>query len=217
MVNDNSADRGGWTLVARVDGHTNDFAGISPTWTNSDLINEEEGTDLTKTSSMKNYGWGNIISNQLMSCFSGPHEHCATFTHNKEMTLANLFKTQFAVETSEHYTFKSLMGKFGKALDISELKTEWCGLNLGDLCSLAHPPSKYHGTHVCRIGCIGDSSDSSCDPQDYALGIGVAVCHRSHREKRCSLKDTSTKNLYYRTLAHKRHESYSQTAFIYIK
>ena len=123
MVNENGADRGGWTLVARVDGHTNDFAGISPTWTNSDLINEEEGTDLTKTSSMKNYGWGNIISNQLMSCFSGPRENCATFTHNKEMTLANLFKTQFAVETSEHYTFKSLMGKFGKTLDISELKT----------------------------------------------------------------------------------------------
>ena len=123
MVKEIGANRGGWTLVARVDGHTNDFAGISPTWTNSDLINEEEGTDLTKTNSMKNYGWGNIISNQLMACFSGPHEHCATFTHNKVMTLASLFKTQFAVETSEHYTFKSLMGKFGKALDVSELKT----------------------------------------------------------------------------------------------
>lgn len=123
MINEAGANRGGWTLVARVDGHTNDFAGISPTWTNTDLINEDEGTDLTKTSSMKNYGWGNIISNQLMACFSGPHHHCATFSHNKEMTLANLFKTQFAVETSEQYTFKSLMGKFGKHLDISQLNT----------------------------------------------------------------------------------------------
>ena len=123
MIKEAGANRGGWTLVARVDGHTNDFAGISPTWTNTDLINEDEGTDLTKTSSMKNYGWGNIISNQLMACFSGPHHHCATFTHNKEMTLSNLFKTQFAVETSEQYTFKSLMGKFGKNLDISQLKT----------------------------------------------------------------------------------------------
>ena len=126
MVQDHGANQGGWTLVARVDGHTNDFAGISPTWTNSDLINEEEGMDLKKTSSMKNYGWGHIISNQLMACFSGPRQHCATFTHNKQMTLANLFKTQFAVETSEHYTFKSLMGRFGKELDISELKTVNC-------------------------------------------------------------------------------------------
>ena len=84
MIKEAGANQGGWTLVARVDGQTNDFAGISPTWTNTDLINEDEGTDLTKTSSMKNYGWGNIISNQLMTCFSGPHHHCATFTHNRD-------------------------------------------------------------------------------------------------------------------------------------
>ena len=123
MIKEAGANQGGWTLVARVDGHTNDFAGISPTWTNADLINEDEATDLTKTSSMKNYGWGNIISSQLMTCFRGPHHHCATFTHNKEMTLANLFKAQFVVETSEQYTFKSLIRKFGKNLDISQLKT----------------------------------------------------------------------------------------------
>lgn len=116
-------DRGGWTLVARVDGNTNDFAGISPTWTNSDLINEDEAVDLSKTSSMKNYGWGSIISNTLMACFSGPRTHCATFTHNKGKTLADLFKTQFAIDTSEHYTFETLMGKFGKSLDVSGLKT----------------------------------------------------------------------------------------------
>ena len=123
MLNAEGADRGGWTLVARVDGNSNDFAGISPTWTNSDVINDDEAIDLSKTNSMKNYGWGNIISNKLMACFIGPRTHCATFTHNKETSLAELFKTQFAVETSEQYTFRKLMGKFGKTLDISGLKT----------------------------------------------------------------------------------------------
>ena len=119
--------------MARVDGNTNDFAGISPTWTNSDLINEDDSMDLSKTGSMKNYGWGNIISNSLRACFSGARSNCATFTHNKGKSLADLFKTQFAVDTAEKYTFKTLMGKFGKTLDISRLKTvskplrsAWC-------------------------------------------------------------------------------------------
>lgn len=156
MLNDQGANRGGWTLVARVDGHTNDFAGISPTWTNSDLINEEEGTDLSKTSSMKNYGWGNIFNNQLMACFSGPREHCATFTHNKEMTLANLFKTQFAVETSERYTFKTLMGRFGKELDVSKLKTvRLAFLSFGDV-PISASVSRHNAPHsrCCKAGNI---------------------------------------------------------------
>ena len=71
--------------------------------------------------------------------------------------------------------------------------------------------------HLCFTVESNGSFDLEFHYTTVFLGIGVAVCHRSHRDKRCALKDTSTRSLYYRTLLHKRHGSYSQTAFIYIK
>lgn len=116
-------ERGGWTLVARVQGMSGDFSPTSPLWANEDVVSPWDAADLTRTTSMKNPGWFSVPNQVVRVCYSGPRSECATFTHNRGLTLTQFFGTQFAVEVQEEYTFESLMKKFGKHLDLGHLKT----------------------------------------------------------------------------------------------
>ncbi|XP_032233183.2 uncharacterized protein LOC116615576 [Nematostella vectensis] len=210
-------DAGGWTLVARVAGLSKDFAPNSHNWFNHHVINLGTSADLNNPSSMKNPGWFSITSNVLRVCYSGPHSHCANFTHNQATTLAHLFGSKFAVQTTEMYTFEQLMNLFGKHLDVTNLKTQWCGLNLGNLCDLLANPNTHPGTHIVRIGCIGDTSIprtvSGCNPDDYAIGIGVTSCNNPNG---CHGTQEITKSLHFSS--YPRHfGDYAQTAYIYVK
>lgn len=113
----------GWTLVARIAGMSGDFSPTSPLWANEDVVSPWDAADLTKTSSMKNPGWFSVANQVLRVCYSGPRSDCATFTHNRGLTLTQLFGTQFAIEVQEEYTFETLMKKLGKHLDLGHLKT----------------------------------------------------------------------------------------------
>lgn len=114
---------GGWTLVARVAGMSGDFSPTSPLWANEDVVSPWDAADLTRTTSMKNPGWFSVPNQVIRVCYSGPRSDCATFTHNRGLTLTQLFGTQFAVEVQEEYTFETLMKKLGKHLDLGHLKT----------------------------------------------------------------------------------------------
>lgn len=116
-------ESGGWTLVARVQGMSGDFSPTSPLWANEDVVSPWDAADLTQTTSMKNPGWFSVPNQVVRVCYSGPRSHCATFSHNRGLTLTQLFGTQFAVEVQEEYTFESLMKKLGKHLDLGHLKT----------------------------------------------------------------------------------------------
>lgn len=118
-----STNSGGWTLVARAAGLSPDFAPNSARWYDDLVINANSAADLKDPSSMKNAGWFTLPTNAIRVCFSGPSSHCATFTHNRGLTLSTLFATQFAVQTTEAYTFENLMLTFGKHLDLGHLKT----------------------------------------------------------------------------------------------
>ncbi|XP_029204263.1 uncharacterized protein LOC114968290 [Acropora millepora] len=209
-------ETGGWTLVARIHGMSGDFSPTSPLWANEDVISPWDAADLTRTTSMKNPGWFSVPNSAVRVCYSGPRSDCASFTHNRGLTLTQFFGTQFAVEVDEEYTFETLMKKFGKHLDLGHLKTEWCGLNLGNLCNLIADPNNNPGTHICRIGCIGDTSlprsPNGCNPDDYALGIGVSSCNSPGG---CHGRVSTTSSLHYSMYSH--YGDYQQTAFIYVK
>lgn len=307
-------ESGGWTLVARVEGMSGDFSPTSPLWANEDVVSPWDAADLTRTTSMKNPGWFSVSNQAVRVCYSGPRSNCATFTHNRGLTLTQFFGSQFAVEVQEQYTFESLMKKLGKHVDLGHLKTvsmlffitsycgrpeesailifrlvlrmhgmyicsqhsfgfpitrsnrhlitrvltlyhmkltqsiasrhqrsissaflpplilklvcfwnnmslisqEWCGLNLGNLCNLVADPNREPGTHICRIGCIGDTSlprsPNGCNPDDYALGIGVSSCNSPGG---CHGHVSKTSSLHYSMYS--RYGDYQQTAFIYVK
>ena len=116
-------ESGGWTLVARVEGMSGDFSPTSPLWANEDVVSPWDAADLTRTTSMKNPGWFSVSNQAVRVCYSGPRSNCATFTHNRGLTLTQFFGSQFAVEVQEQYTFESLMEKLGKHLDLGHLKT----------------------------------------------------------------------------------------------
>lgn len=109
--------------MARIAGMSGDFSPTSPLWANEDVVSPWDAADLTKTSSMKNPGWFSVTSQVLRVCYSGPRSDCATFTHNRGLTLTQLFDTQFAIEVQEEYTFETLMKRLGKHLDLGHLKT----------------------------------------------------------------------------------------------
>ena len=100
-----------------------DFSPTSPLWANEDVVSPWDAADITKTTSMKNPGWFSVPNRVIRMCYSGPRSDCATFTHNRGLTLTQLFATQFAVEVQEEYTFETLMKKLGKHLDLGHLKT----------------------------------------------------------------------------------------------
>ena len=100
-----------------------DFSPTSPLWANEDVVRPWDAADITKTTSMKNPGWFSVPNRVIRMCYSGPRSDCATFTHNRGLTLTQLFATQFAVEVQEEYTFETLMKKLGKHLDLGHLKT----------------------------------------------------------------------------------------------
>ena len=100
-----------------------DFSPTSPLWANEDVVSPWDAADITKTTSMKNPGWFSVPNRVIRICYSGPRSDCTTFTHNRGLTLTQLFATQFAVEVQEEYTFETLMKKLGKHLDLGHLKT----------------------------------------------------------------------------------------------
>ena len=117
---------------------------------------------------------------------------------------------------------------------------ERCGLNLGDYVVWL-----LHLENIPAMVRIGESTGESCNPQDYGFdysrvykqpvyfyirkgqmvplssylneSFGVVVRRYCNRNRRCVLKDTSTKSMYYRTMLHKQQGSDSQNASIYIK
>ena len=100
-----------------------DFSPTSPLWANEDVVSPWDAADLTRTTTMKNPGWFSVPNQVIRVCYSGPLNNCATFTHNRGLSLTDLFATQFAIDVKEAYTFESLMDKFGKHMDLGHLQT----------------------------------------------------------------------------------------------
>ncbi|KAJ7373839.1 hypothetical protein OS493_009161 [Desmophyllum pertusum] len=106
----------GWTLVARIPGSSNEFSPVSNTWATTSVINDETAPDTNTQNVMKNVGWSDLRSNILRVCYDGPRTHCATFTHNRNMSLAELFNNQFGVTVDEDYKMDTLLKAFGKVV-----------------------------------------------------------------------------------------------------
>lgn len=66
------------------------------------------------------------------------------------------------------------------------------------------------------IGCIGDTSlprsPNGCNPDDYALGIGVSSCNSPQG---CHNQVSTTSSLHFSMYS--RYGDYHHTAFIYVK
>lgn len=201
----------GWTLVARVPGSSIEFSPVSNTWATNSVINDESAPDTNTQKVMKNIGWANLRSNILRVCYDGPKTHCATFTHNRNMSLSELFNNQFGVTVDERYTVESLLRAFGKSCDLSRMRKQWCGLNTASVC---HPqdinPNLNPTNHIARIGCLGDLL-RTCGPNDYALGIGVTSCYDGYG---CSKVGPMTPNLHYACVP--SYGAFNQTSFLYV-
>ena len=204
---------GGWTLVARINGGNDEFSPVSENWANGKTFNDVTSPDTTQKTSMKNDGWSSIAGNKILVCLTGPTTSCAPFTHNKNMSLRELFKTQFGIVPAEQYTFATLLKAFGKSCDLSILRQGWCGLNLANTCN----PQKDNPnatpvktTHIARIGCIGDQQ-ATCFPDDFAFGVGVSSCKDGYG---CSAVGKS-KNLHYR--CNYVHGTLMETAYLYVQ
>jgi len=204
---------GGWTLVARINGGSDEFSPVSENWANDKTFNDNTSPDTTQKTSMKNQGWSSLPCNKILVCLTGPTTSCASFTHNKNMSLTDLFKRQFGIVPTEQYTFATLLKAFGKSCDLSVLRQGWCGLNLANTCN----PQKDNPnvipvktTHIARIGCIGDQQ-ATCFPDDFAFGIGVSSCKDGYG---CTAVGKS-KNLHYR--CNYVHGTLMETAFLYIQ
>lgn len=201
----------GWTLVARVQGLGIGFSPVSNIWADSSTINEPTSPDKTAVTSMKNRGWSELKQNSIRVCYDGVDSHCADFTHNKDITLTELFNNQFGVEVDEKYTFDSLLKAFGKKCDTGRMVRQWCGLNVASIC---HPqdinPNLNPTNHIARIGCVGDIL-STCGPDDFALGIGVSSCYDRYG---CAKVGPLTHNLHYACVPH--YGAYNHTSFIYV-
>lgn len=201
----------GWTLVARVPGSSIEFSPVSNTWATNSVINDESAPDTNTQKVMKNIGWADLPSNVLRVCYDGPKTHCATFTHNRNMSLSELFNNQFGVTVDERYTMESLLRAFGKSCDLSRMRKQWCGLNTASVC---HPqdinPNLNPTNHIARIGCLGDLL-RTCGPNDYALGIGVTSCYDGYG---CSKVGPMTPNLHYACVP--SYGAFNQTSFLYV-
>ncbi|XP_068678355.1 uncharacterized protein [Montipora foliosa] len=204
---------GGWTLVARINGVNDEFSPVSENWANDKVFNEITSPDTTQKTSMKNEGWSSVPCNKILVCLTGPTTSCAPFTHNKNMSLTDLFKTQFGVVPTEQYTFATLLKAFGKSCDLSVLRQGWCGLNLANTCNpQKEDPNVFpvKTTHIARIGCIGDQQ-ATCFPDDFAFGVGVSSCKDGYG---CTAVGKS-RNLHYRCSY--VHGALMETAFLYIQ
>lgn len=201
----------GWTLVARIRGDEKDFSPVSNNWADTNTINPNTAADITARSTMKNPGWSDLKQSAVRVCYDGPDTHCATFTHNRAVSLSELFNNQFGVIVDERHTFDSLMKAFGKKCDVSRLVRQWCGLNVASVC---HPkdinPNLNPTNHIARIGCVGDIL-RTCGPNDFALGLGVTSCFDGYG---CAKVGPKTPNLHYACVPN--YGAFNQTAFIYI-
>ena len=204
--------KGGWTLVSRIFGGSSDFSPVSSIWASGGTLNPETSADISQTTSMKNEGWSLLRSDALMLCLTGPTTGCAPFTHKRNTSLAQLFKTQFGIVPDEQYSFATLLKAFDKSCDLSVLRQGWCGLNLANTCNPSKDdPNKrpISTTHIARIGCIGDKQ-ATCYPDDFALGVGVSSCKDGYG---CSTVGES-KNMHYR--CDYVHGTFMHTAFLYV-
>lgn len=201
----------GWTLVARIKGDSNEFSPVSSNWAGTNTINSDTAAEITARSNMKNPGWSELKENAIRLCYDGPNTHCVTFTHNRGLTLSELFNNQFGVLVDEKHTFDSLKKAFGKDCDVSRMVRQWCGLNVASTC---HPqdinPNLNPTNHIARIGCLGDIV-KTCGLDDFALGVGVTSCFDGYG---CSLVGPATPSLHYACLP--KYGAFNQTAFLYI-
>lgn len=157
-------------------------------------MNTEQLVDLDAKNTSKSHSWFLLRSNALKLCIDGQTSHCADFTHNLGMTLSNIFENQYGITTEENWDFKKLMAAFGKTCDAGNLKNEWCGLNMANICSPQDTNPNLNPTnHILRIGCIG-SEDDQCAPGDYALGVGVSSCYDGYG---CERPGPATQNLHW--------------------
>lgn len=201
----------GYTLVARIQGTGIDFSPVSNTWADTSTINELTAPDKYANTTMKNRGWSQLRNKVLRVCYDGPNSHCADFSHNKNITLTELFNNQFGVVVDENYKLDTLLKAFGKICDTSRIVRQWCGLNVASVC---HPqdinPNLNPTNHIARIGCVGDIL-STCGPNDYALGVGVTSCFDGYG---CSKVGPNTPNLHWACVL--PHGAYNQTSFVYV-
>lgn len=201
----------GYTLVARIQGTGIEFSPVSNTWADTSTINEYTAADKTARTTMKNRGWSELKQNVLRVCYDGPETNCADFSHNKGITLTELFNNQFGVEVDEKYTFNSLLRAFGKKCETGRMLRQWCGLNVASIC---HPqdinPNLNPTNHIARIGCVGDIL-FTCGPDDYALGIGVSSCYDQYG---CAKVGPLTANLHWACVP--QYGAFNQTSFLYV-
>ncbi|KAF1744319.1 hypothetical protein MXB_3248 [Myxobolus squamalis] len=184
----------GWTLVAKILGKGYEFSPVSNIWADKSVINADSIVDDESRNTSKSHAWFLLRSNSLKLCIDGLFYHCADFTHNLGITLSDLFESQYGVSTEENWEFKKLLNAFGKTCNTKNMKKEWCGLNLANIC---HPqemnPNLNPTNHIVRIGCIG-SEDIKCTPSDFAIGVGVSSCYDGYG---CERLGPSTPNLHW--------------------
>ena len=169
---------------------------------------------------MKNEGWMTVKGRKLKLCSDSPHERCAVFTHNRQVSLDELFRNKFGVEVVEDYSLQTLSEVLGvtmpENLQNSKVASEWCGLNLGDGCNHASNPNVGSHHTICRIGCVGDL-ETDCRYDNFALGVGVSSCQDRHG---CYAAGANTPSLHYAVHVTggdgDGHGSFAQTAFIYV-
>ncbi|XP_065669760.1 uncharacterized protein LOC100214365 isoform X2 [Hydra vulgaris] len=201
----------GWTLVARVNGTSNDFNGVSNAWADNSVFNHETSSDIYLRSAMKNHGWFLMRANVIKVCFDGAQKDCAEFSHNMGMRLNELFSQEFGVVVEQKWKFDDLLRALGKSCDTSKIKRQWCGLNLANIC---HPedmnPNLNPTNHIVRIGCIGAAS-FTCTPADYAIGLGVSSCYDGYG---CDRVGPKTPSMHWSCPPF--YGTFDQTGFIYI-
>lgn len=199
-----------------MDGKGNEFSPTSSHWYSSSVINPGNSADLNAKGTMKNEGWSTVTGNKLELCYGGPFTDCAVFTHNRNMTLANLFATQFLVSVTENHTFSGLIGLLGVGSSFHQYSTtlmkERCGLNFGDGCDANVSPNTGGRHTISRIGCIGDQSLNRCQLDDFALGVGVNSCTDGYG---CKKTEANTKNLFYSDF--NIHGNFQKVVFIYVQ
>lgn len=160
---------------------------------------------------MKNHGWFLVKTNAIKVCFDGPGKDCAVFTHNLGMRLDQLFAQEYGITVEQRWKFDDLMAALGKSCDTKDLKKQWCGLNLANIC---HPedmnPNLNPTNHIVRIGCIGAKSNT-CTPSDYAIGLGVTSCNDGYG---CDRVGPKTESMHWSCPPN--YGAFDQTGYIYV-
>ena len=178
---------GGWTLAARVTGGGDTFfAPFSTHWSSDSNFGEDQDS-LTDSGTMKSLAWSTIPGDILRVCYQGSNTGCASFTHERNWTLSQIFGHSERTDTRDEWTWTSLAEAFGVE-DVGTANAYYCGLNIAwaddhNCDTITSADSRTDGSDgaVMRVGCIGDNTNNGLGgcaggPDDYALGIGVTSC-----------------------------------------